>query len=265
MATRAATPALTAATSKRDPARRPALPPGEARGEGQGPHAAAVSATTMPSLSRRMRPARAARVWSWVTRIERRARFAVELGHQLDDAGARGPVEVARGLVREEHPRLVAERAGEGDPLLLAPRKLRGVVVAAVAQSHPLEQLVGAEARIEAAQLEGDLDVLPRGQRGDEVEGLEDEADLLRAQPRPRVLAQRAELDAVEEDAPAGGPVEARHQREQRALAAARRAEDGHVRAGGHVQRDIFQDGQLVPSREVGPAQRFAAQHDGHR
>ena len=33
----------------------------------------------------------------------------------------------------------------------------------------------------------------------------------------------------------------------------------------GHVQRDIFQDGQLVPSREVRPAQRFAAQHDGHR
>ena len=232
MATRAATPALTAATSSA--MRRGDRLSRQARRAANGRALMRRRCPRRPCRRsrRRMRPRARGQGLVVGDEDEGGARLAVELGHELDDAGAGGAVEVARRLVREEHPRLVAERAGEGDPLLLAARELRGVVVAAVAQSHPLQQLVGAEARIEAAQLEGDLDVLPRGQGGDEVEGLEDEADLLRAQPRPRVLAQRAELDAVEEDAPAGGPVEAGHQREQRALAAARRAEDGHVRAG---------------------------------
>ena len=57
---------------------------------------------------------------------------------------------------------------------------------------------------------------------GIEVEGLEDEADLLGADPGALVLRQRREVLAVEDDAAAGRPVEAGEQSEERALAAAR-------------------------------------------
>jgi hypothetical protein len=64
----------------------------------------------------------------------------------------------------------------------------------------------------------------------------------------PLVFAQRAELHAIQPDAAGSGPIEPREQAEQRALAAAGRAQDGHERSVRHVERDTFQDGQLVPA-----------------
>ena len=125
-----------------------------------------------------------------------------------------------------------AEGARDRHPLLLAPRELGGVVVAAVAEAHPPQELVRAVAPVLAPQLERAADVLARGQGRHQMEGLEDEADLRGPERARLVLAERGEIVAVEHDAAAGRPVEPGEQAEQRALAAARRAHDRHEAAG---------------------------------
>ena len=77
---------------------------------------------------------------------DRRARLAVERLEQLDDARAGLAVEVARRLVGEEEARRVAERARDGDALLLAARELVGKWCAPVAEPDAGEQLAGARA-----------------------------------------------------------------------------------------------------------------------
>ncbi len=154
----------------------------------------------------------------------------------------------------------MGEGPRHGHPLLLAPRELRRVVVPAVAEAHPREQLLRAGPPVLAPQLQRDLDVLARGQGRDEVEGLEDEADRLRPHAGPLVLGERGEVVAVEHHAAAGRPVQAGEQAEQRALAAARGAGDGQEGAGLEVERGISKDGDLAPARHVAPVERLAAQ-----
>src|SRR6185436_19239131 len=140
-------------------------------------------------------------------------------------------------------------------------RELGRIVMASPAQSDPAQELVRALLGLEPAELQRHLDVLARGEGRDELEGLEHEADLLTAQAGSLVFAERAELDAVEPDASGGRTVEPGEQSEERALAAAGGPEDGHERSVRHVERDTFQDGQLVPAGEEGSGQGFTAQH----
>ena len=48
-----------------------------------------------------------------------------------------GAVEVSGGLVSEQQRRIVGERAGDGDALLLAARELRRIVMAALGRVPP--------------------------------------------------------------------------------------------------------------------------------
>src|SRR3954471_9596620 len=99
---------------------------------------------------------------------------------QAEHIPCRRRVQVAGGLVGEDQRRLGDERTSNGDPLLLATRKLTGTVfepvVEADAGQRPdsaLTPLVARHARVRERQ----LDVARRGQRRKEVELLKDEAD----------------------------------------------------------------------------------------
>ena len=75
----------------------------------------------------------------------------------------------------------VHERAGDGHPLHLAPRQLRRLVVHAVREPHPLQHAPGpllALLRRDPAEKQRKLDVLLRGRVREQVEVLEDEADV---------------------------------------------------------------------------------------
>ena len=76
------------------------------------------------------------------------------------------------------------------------------------------------------------------------MEELEDEADARAAQLRERVLAERRDVDAVEDDVAGRRRVEAGEQAEQRRLAAARRPGDRHDPPGFDGQVDRMKDGQ---------------------
>ena len=78
--------------------------------------------------------------------------------------------------------RVVDQRAGDGDALALPAGKLVRAVVHAVAETDVFERLPGlvaAHGGGEAGVDERQFDVVQAVRTGQEVEGLEDEADLL--------------------------------------------------------------------------------------
>ena len=122
----------------------------------------------------------------------------VEEGHDLV-AGL--GVEVAGGFVGEDDGGVVDKGAGDGDALALAAGELVGLVHHAGAEIDGLEDglcaleaLGGGGAVID----EGQLDVVQRGGAGEQVEGLEDEADLLVADAGELVVVERGDVVAVE-------------------------------------------------------------------
>jgi len=118
--------------------------------------------------------------------------------------------------------RIIGERAGERDTLLLASGQLRRIVMGAPRQAHFLEQHLGARPRVGGARdLHRHGDVLVGGQRRDEVKELKDESDLLAAKPRERVFVEPRDVDAVDQHLSGRGRVEPRDQAEQRGLSAA--------------------------------------------
>ena len=130
-------------------------------------------------------------------------------------------------LVGQQDRGLVRQRARDRDALLLAAGELRRIVMAARAEADFRQQRVGPRARIRrAGDLERHAHVLPRGERRQQVEELEDEADALAAEPREIVFRHRRDVGAVDDDAPGRRRVEPGEQPEQRRLAAARRAGD---------------------------------------
>ena len=86
-----------------------------------------------------------------------------------------------------------------------------------------------------AGQARGEQDVLLARQLGDEVVGLEDEADVVAAHAGELALGAPVEAAADDLDGAGLGPVERPEQVQQRRLARARAPDDGHELAGAHL------------------------------
>ena len=163
-----------------------------------------------------------------------------EPGQQRHDLVAARPVEVAGRLVREEQGRRCGQGAREGDPLLLATGDLLGTVALEAVEVellhervHPVadhlpRELPAVPARRLVAQAQRQRDVLGGGQRGEEVEELEDHADVVAPECRSLLVLEGVDVDALDRDRPAVGWLEAAEHVEQRALPAAARTHDGH-------------------------------------
>src|SRR5690606_22281230 len=82
------------------------------------------------------------------------------------------------------------------------------------------------------------LDILERGRAGEEIETLEDEAELLVAQVRELVAVELVDIDAVQQVGAAGRAVEAAEHVHQRRLAGAARTHEGDEFALVDVERD---------------------------
>ncbi len=188
---------------------------------------------------------------------------AVEVRQQLHDLARSGGVEVAGRLVGKDHHRIADDRAGDGDALLLAARQLRRVVMLA-----PLKSDLGQRLRRAGRTLgrgmalvdQRQFDVLERGRAGEQVEALEDEAEIVAAQERPLVAAEARDIDAVEAVGAGGRPVEAADDVHRGRLAGARRPHDGDELALADRQVDAVERAHLGLSAAVVAAD--AAQFD---
>ena len=174
---------------------------------------------------------------------DERARALVDGATQQREHTSPGPgVERTGGLVGEDHVGLPDERPGDRDPLLLTARELCGTVLDPVPQPDAFERRPDRGARnAPAGEPRRQRDVLLRGERTEQVEGLEHEADALAPEPGERVLRQPVERLVAEPHAAGGGAIKSRGQLQQRRLAGARRSHDRRERATVERQRHAVQ------------------------
>ena len=133
---------------------------------------------------------------------EGRVGFAGDLLEEAHDDAPRVRVEGARRLVGEDDARAAHERARDRDALLLAAAHLARVGVRAIRQAHALQHVEGDGApaqQLRARRVqEGDLDVFGGRASGEDVELLEDEAEVLSAHASATPLAQARRVHAVQ-------------------------------------------------------------------
>src|SRR4030081_3437568 len=106
---------------------------------------------------------------------------------------------------------------------------------------------------LDAGDGERQRDVVLGGHRRDEVEGLEDRAHTLEPVVGEVGVGKLVDWKARRIYVAGRGLVEAAHQRKQRRLAAAGRADDGDELAGPDLHRDVFERGymHLVAAAEL--------------
>ena len=153
---------------------------------------------------------------------ERRPHLPVQLQEEGRDLLTRLPIEIPRGLVREEDRRLASEGPGKSDALLLSPRKLGRKVIHSILEPHPRQELSGpiSSCRIRTPeQLERDQNVLQGGKRGEELKRLEDESHPAQPKLGALVLGKRSELSPFHHDPAGARTVESGQQSQQRGLA----------------------------------------------
>ena len=225
-------------------------------------HAACASgSTTRPSRSSTWRSAKRGDV-----RVVGHENDAVALAVQLLEEGqdllARARVESPGGLVGEEERGTVGQGARDGHPLALAAGELGGQRVRLLLDPDLVEQLQGALAallapdpRVEQRQLHVAGDRGP----GQQVVGLEDEAELLVPDPGQGAAGEALNGNAVELVGSGGRRVEAADDRHQRRLARARRPHQGHELAALHREIDAAQrvHGRPVGAEHLGEAARL--------
>src|SRR5579875_788646 len=134
---------------------------------------------------------------------ERGAFGLVQAQQELEDVLAICRVEVACGLIGKHNGRPQNEGAGKGHALLFTAGKLDGVMIGTRAEADGIEQgACAVQARLEVVafvvQLIGEQHILKRGQRGDELVALKDEANGAAAKLRELIFRQVADLRAVQ-------------------------------------------------------------------
>ena len=110
-------------------------------------------------------------------------------------------------LVGQDQRWVEGDCAGDGDALLLSATEVTGPVSHAILQTHPLEQFLGALARlpaVHARRVHRHHHVLDCGQAGQQVERLEYDADGAAPIHRQFVGGHLGDVHTVERDAARG-------------------------------------------------------------
>src|SRR5947208_1089813 len=144
------------------------------------------------------------------------------VAHLLSRFGAQS----SRRLVRQEQTRIVCQGHCDRDPLLFATAQLIRSMDGPLRHPAELKQFLrtlGPGRRPLPRQAHRQLDVLLGGQRGDEVEELEDETDLLQAIPNELGIAKVDQVRSVHLDSPRGWPVDSAEQVQEGRLSTAGR------------------------------------------
>lgn len=167
----------------------------------------------------------------------------VEEGH---DGCARVDVERAGRLVREDQHGLAHECPRDGDALLLTAGESVGDLLDAMPEADPLEHVGGDLTTIpEHASLgmtERHHHVVDRGAPGEQVELLENEADVVAAQTVEPSRPHPAHLASLERDRSGCGCIQHPQDVEQRRLPRPRPSHDRDMVSGSHFERDATKD-----------------------
>ena len=166
-----------------------------------------------------------------VARDEHGAALGGEGADQDPEVDPRLRIEAARGLVEQQHRRVVHERAGEAHPLLLPAGEHAGRLVGELVEVHERDELLrprrGALLR-EAVQAAGQLERRPRRQRRPGAEHVGHPAG-----DRADAGGVLERVDPADPDRAGVGGEQRRQHQQQRRLARAVRADQARDAAGG--------------------------------
>src|SRR6478735_6726686 len=181
---------------------------------------------------------------------------------QLEHLGTGARVEVAGRLVGEDDPRPAGERSGDRNALLLTAGELVGLVLEAIGEADGGDhRVVPLGVGLAAGDRHREGDVLLRGQRRHQVEGLEDEADLVAAQPGEGLVLEPGQVLLTDEDRARVGGVERRAAVHQRGLARAARAHHRRELTGTDVEAHVVERGD----QRLAGAVRLGEMEDARR
>ncbi len=177
-----------------------------------------------------------------------------------------GPgVQVAGGLVCEDDVRPGHQGAGTRDPLLLAAGKLRRAVAQARREPDGVDHLRHPLAvGLAAGDVEGKRDVLGCGQRRQQIELLEHEADAVTAKLGERLVRQSGEVHGADEDLAPGHGVKTGQAMHQRRLARPGRPHDRGKPPAGEGNVDIAQCGHRGLSGSINLDQAGSPRRGNH-
>lgn len=176
----------------------------------------------------------------------------LQIEEQFDDGVSGVLIEVACWLIGEKNLGACRKGAGDGNALLLAARKLSRIMIKTVAKADPFQGFGGAGRCIgQAPELHGDRHVLDCRESGDEMEGLENDADVFTADAGQCFLGFSGKIFPGQNDIAAGGGLKPRHHHQERGLARPRGPDDPHRFALPHRKVHPLQDVDLArPGRE---------------
>jgi glyceraldehyde 3-phosphate dehydrogenase len=175
-----------------------------------------------------------------------RAGVSEEIDHLL----LMGRVDARGWFVGEDRPGSVGQRPGHGHPLLLAHAQFGRPVVEPVTEAHRLEQphrpVAVGPTRSEGHRHEH---VLEGCEAGEQVELLEDQAELVGPHTVAAGFVETGDVDAVDDHPPRVGPHDPGDHVEQRRLSGAAAALKRAVLVGGEPERADIEDVHLLASR----------------
>jgi hypothetical protein len=185
--------------------------------------------------------------------------LAAGLAEHLENGVGIFGVEVAGGLVGEDDGGAGDEGAGDSDTLLLAAGELVGAVVETALDAEHLGEVgekglveIFLYGRAELGDVVGDFNVAHRGERWQEVEALEDEADFGATHFGALGVGESGEVHAVDQDGAGGGAGEAAKDVEKGGLAGAGGADDGDELTGRDGEANFVEGGDFEFAGAVG-------------
>src|SRR5215203_6162116 len=195
---------------------------------------------------------------------ERLPMLPVEPYQKVHDLPASLRVQSTGRLVGPDDGRLVHQRAGHRDALLLAAAHLRRALVRLLGNSDCLQSGMRPSASLfglRAGHQQGQLNVLDGGEDRDQVIGLEDEAHLLGPETGALPVRHPGDGLAADQDLAAVELIQAREAIQQRGLPAPGRAHDDDHLAAGYVQVHAPQGADRYSPSSVGLLQVAGLDH----
>ncbi len=171
-------------------------------------------------------------------------------------AGVR--IEVAGGLIRDNDTRLVDQRPGNGDALLLATGELIGTMIQARGEADSFEQHASTEANVGttmASDPPGNRNIFERVELREEMVCLEDKADLLGAKARESVTGDASEVLTANNNFSGIGDVQPAKQVEKSAFPRARGPSEGDKFSSVYLECDTAQDLDIAAAESIALAQ----------
>jgi hypothetical protein len=169
---------------------------------------------------------------------ERGAVLATDLANQHEGLMAVPRVEVAGRFIGQHEPRPVGQGPGHGHALLLPRGELPRKMLQPVAQAHPRQDLAGMRGiRPARTEAHAEQDVFQHRVPLQEIEGLENVAELVRPQPVALRFPEGGHLHAIDPHAAAVGRQNPRDQVQEGGLARPAFTAQGPLGAG--LEREL--------------------------